>query len=110
MLSNILPGYNGIKALNQGIQINKRFGDAEADRTLAGQIFHPEDIAREDFRRNEMAQDNQLKRDLYMLEKQYEYNSLGAEKQRAYDREMSNTEIQRRVADLKKVGLIPFLL
>lgn len=109
MLSNLLPGSNGIKALNQGVQINKRFGGAEADRTLVGQIFHPEDIAREDFRRNETAQDNQLKRDLYMLDKQYEYNSREAEKQRDYDREMSNTEIARRMADLKNSGLNPVL-
>lgn len=102
----------GAKSMNQGlmsIAAGAPRSNGDANRGLFGQLFNPEDIAFEDWQRNELSQDNQLQRDLYYLEKQFEYNQKGVKQQQEYDMKMSNTEIRRRIADLKSAGLNPVL-
>lgn len=72
-------------------------------RGIGGDLFNANEIAREDWLRAETASNNQLYRDLYYLEKANAFNASEAEKQRAFEKEMSNTSYSRAVADLKKL-------
>lgn len=67
-------------------------------RGIFSDWFNAENIAKEDFERNEMAAMNQLKRDLYLQQTQNEFTER-----------MSNTSYQRAVEDMKKAGLNPVL-
>ncbi|UPW41172.1 DNA pilot protein [Sigmofec virus UA08Rod_5307] len=62
-----------------------------------------------DFKRSEHSSDLQLARDLRKLSEQNAFNSAEAEKNRAWQKEMSDTAYQRAIADMKKAGLNPVL-
>lgn len=72
-------------------------------------FFNSANIALEDWQRAEQAQDNQLLRDLYFQNKANEFNASEAEKQRAYDREMSSSQYRRAIEDMKIAGINPVL-
>lgn len=96
--------YNGNMNINYGGASNSIVGDL-----LQGFGFSNDETKNTEFRRQQYAQDNQLKRDLFYMEKANEFNAAEAQKKRDWDERMSNTEITRRVKELRELGLNPIL-
>lgn len=103
-----------IQTANQGALNISANPVGNADRGIFGQVFTPNAIAREDWQRNEQAQNNQLSRDLFMqgimnefnaleAQKTREYNAFEAQKTRDFEERMSSTAYQRVMEDMKKL-------
>lgn len=71
-------------------------------RSFGADLFNRGNIAREDWMRGEQSA-------MLAFQRESEFNAAEAQKNRDWQTEMSNTEIQRRIVDLKKAGLNPVL-
>lgn len=96
--------YNGNMNINYNGASNSTVGDVFQMLGMQG-----DEAKNTEFKRQQIAQDNQLQRDLFYMNKANEFNAQEAQKNRDWQTEMSNSEIQRRVNDLRKAGLNPIL-
>lgn len=91
------------------------FGDLQMSppgdtyRGLGADWFNAENIAREDWTRSEVSANNAWLRDMVMNQYTNDFNSLEAQKQRAWSERMTRSQYQMAVDDMKKAGLNPIL-
>lgn len=86
-------------------------GQGEFGRSWLGQAIGFGGYAdSDDWIRQEQSANNAYLRSLGMLQEENKFNASEAQKNRDFQREMSNTAYQRAVADMKKAGINPALL
>ncbi len=81
----------------------------EQTRGWFSQVFHADDIADSDWLRSEQSANNAFVRDAYLQQYANQNASEEAQRQREWDKMMSDTQYQRAVEDMKKAGINPIL-
>lgn len=99
------PGSVG--GYNPGSGMYNATGDTY--RGIGSSWFNAENVAKEDWLRNEQSAQNAFLRDIYQMNLSNEFTASEAQKNRDWQERMSNTSYQRAVQDMKLAGINPIL-